>query len=245
MSGVGARGGERRCISDGSYRLRWLGGRTQALERRAGRPGACSPRQQSVQSAKGSISTSSRATFATLNFSSASCTASATSSMSRPTIGFGRRTRRNLRNERRWHARGDGVGVGSGRRARRLYFERRDAALAGRRRSGGRDRAARSSRCHRRLQEKQGSGGAAGRAHGRRAPIFRPSSSIRQRRSARATFARRRPAVSSSKRHRAGCRPIVDTGLNLVHVDDVAAGHLAALAARAYRRALHSRAART
>ena len=57
----------------------------------------------------------------------------------------------------------------------------------------------------------------------------RRSSSIRRRRSARATSSRRRPAASSSRRRRGRMPAFVDTGLNLVHVDDVAHGHLAAL----------------
>ena len=39
----------------------------------------------------------------------------------------------------------------------------------------------------------------------------------------------RRPAASSWKQQRVGIPVFVDTGLNLVHVDDVASGHLAAL----------------
>ena len=46
---------------------------------------------------------------------------------------------------------------------------------------------------------------------------------------------------SSSMPPRGRMPGFVDTGLNVAHVDDVAAGHLAALRARTYRRALYSR----
>ena len=71
-------------------------------------------------------------------------------------------------------------------------------------------------------------GRAGGRGDDRRATACRPSSSIRRRRSARATSSRRRPAASSSRRRSGRMPAFVDTGLNLVHVDDVAAGHLLA-----------------
>ena len=80
----------------------------------------------------------------------------------------------------------------------------------------------------RRLQAQQDHGRAGGRGHD---PARRPARRHRQsrrRRSGRATSGRRRPAASCSTRRAAACRPSSTPGLNFVHVDDVAAGHLLA-----------------
>ena len=93
----------------------------------------------------------------------------------------------------------------------------------------------------RRLQAQQGRGRAAGRgawsrSDGLPAVIVNPSTPIGPR-DVRPTPTGRIIVEAASGRMPA----FVDTGLNLVHVDDVAAGHLAALERRPHRRALHSR----
>ncbi len=125
------------------------------------------------------------------------------------------------------------------RRAHRLYEQRRDARARRDGLPGDETRPLAAGGRHRRLQAQQGPGRAAGRGDGR---AGRPAGGDRQ--SLDADRAARRQADADRPHHRrgrarAGCRRFVDTGLNLVHVDDVAAGHLAALRARARRRALH------
>ena len=124
----------------------------------------------------------------------------------------------------------------------RIVYTSSVAALALRVRRAGRGRVHRARRSggDRRLQAQQGRGAASGRNDDRRdalpAVIVNPSTPIGPR-DIRPTPTGRIIVEAASGR----MPGYVDTGLNLVHVDDVAAGHLAALDARQDRRALHPR----
>ena len=142
---------------------------------------------------------------------------------------WARDPRRDHAQQRRWNPPYDGGGAESGRRAHRLYQQRRDPEASSRARWPRGDIGSPRTRRSAPTSGARSLRRAPGRGDDRRATACRRSSSIPRRRSARATSSRRRPAGIIVEAACGRMPAYVDTGLNLVHVDDVAAGHLLAL----------------
>ena len=163
------------------------------------------------------------------------------SSTSPPITACGRAIRNEIHaNNVARHPQHDGGGAARRRRAHRLHQQRRDACAARGRQAGRRNRAARRSRA---IGAYKRSKVAAERLVERMvardrlpAVIVNPSTPIGPR-DVKPTPTGRIIVEAARGRMPA----FVDTGLNFVHVDDVADGHLAALRKRPDRRALYPR----